>query len=302
MEKKKKDKKRKPSSAVSVGAKAIKKAAKAAAKAKGPTKKVVKNATPPPVPKAAKRAKAVVKASKAVKGSDVPNLVMKRKDVKPDTAIFEKRLPDSKVVEKASGLKPVSKVNVKNLKEGVPDKIVPNKVAPKKVAPQKKKVGTVTKVKKKSSPVKKAALAGAGIAAVVGVNNKSKTKSKKEIKSDSKSIDKSKQPAKSKLQKASPRNANNAKVKPSASKAPTTPAGSTSDAVKKATSSPQIKKKFPKGVPPKLRSEAVAKARASIAKQRKSNVPWEKILESITVLISSHILSRGISKRGSRRG
>ena len=275
---KKKMKKRKPSSVSSAGVKAVKKAAKAAKAAS--KSKAVKKATPPPVPNAAKNTPPPVpkasKAAKAVKktvdGTKTDNLVLRRK---APSNLLTDGLPKE--------LKPQTKQNV----------------AKNSVEKRKKPTGTVTKTAPKTKPKTKSTssakkAAAIGVAGAVGVGISKKSKSKKETPTASES---SVEKPKSTVKKASPRNKFNAKAKDPVSKTPRPPAGSTNDAVKKAVSSPKIKKAFPKGVPPKLRASAVEKARQEIARQRKSKIPWEKILESITVLISSHILSRGVSRR-----
>ena len=55
------------------------------------------------------------------------------------------------------------------------------------------------------------------------------------------------------------------------------------------------KRKNGKNPSPARVESAMAKARAYKAKNK--DVPWEKILESLTMILSSHLLGRGISKR-----
>lgn len=200
----------------------------------------------------------------------------------------ERRLPDVPEAAKSvrSPLKPVTK---KNAAKGV---------TPKPVSGKPPVIKSKSKVKPKSSKATKAVVGTAG--AIVGAAAlKNASKSKKETKADSKSIDKSSKNVSSKKieskAKAAKPQGKSAAVKAPAKEAK--PVGTTSQALDKAVSSPAVKKKFGDKVPPKLKSQALAEARKEIAKQRKSNVPWEKILESITMLMSSYILRGGISKR-----
>lgn len=213
---------------------------------------------------------------KYVRKGDTPPAVPK----KASPAINERRMnPDKGVAD----LKPVGKTNIKAKEVKAPVK------------------GKVTKAPvKKMSKGKKVAI-GAGVAGagvLLNAKNKKDNKKKAVVASSAVAIAKKAQ-AKGQVktpkaaQIKSGRNEFSKKVKPEAVKQ-TGKAPSTSDAMKKVLSSPKLKGKK---IAPKVKSEAIAKARAYIAKNKKSNIPWEKILESITMLMSSHILSKGISKR-----
>jgi len=202
-------------------------------------------------------------------------------------AINERRLPS----KDTPALKPVTAKNIK-AKEGVPP-----------VIERKGKITQTAKPKRKLTKGEKiagGAIAAGGATLLLNKDKKKSVESKSatissEVKpnsSKSKSnIGEVKTPTKA-ISKVS-RNEFNKKVKPEVKK-PEGKAPSVSEALNKALSNPKLKNKT---IAPKVKQEALAKARAYIAKNKKSNVPWEKILESITMMMSSYILSRGISKR-----
>ena len=192
----------------------------------------------------------------------------------------ERRMPIADV------LTPKTNKNIK--KDGLPPAI-----------PKKGKITQVKGKKKVSIGTKAAAGAGLGAAAILA--NSKRKKDARNAEKAPETVKKAPQiPRKATNDSGRsaptnkgvvPRSGSNAKPnknKPEV-KTPTVKVPSTSEIVDKAIGD----KKMGSG-----RREQINKiAREHIAKKKKSNVPWEKILESLTMLLSSHIMSKGISKR-----
>lgn len=229
-----------------------------------------------------------IKSARAEReASKIPPAIPKK--AAPSAPINERRLPDSK------DLKPVSSKNIKQSTE------VPSSIEPK--VPMKKVI--TGKTTQTGLTGKQKAIAGGVAVGAAGVALQ-KAGSKPDGKTNSAvAVPKAQKPIniedvagrkKGEAPKASPRNDFNAK-KPAEVKAPVAPKQSVDSAYDAAVNSPSVKKKTGGKIAPSVRAGAREEARKYIAAQKKSGVPWEKILESLTMIMSSYILSRGVSKR-----
>lgn len=197
----------------------------------------------------------------------------------------ERRLP-------TTDLKPKSKTNAKAQVKPNPQTGEPQKIKGKTTVGKSQR-------KKLTKGEKVAVGAAAGGAALIAKNKLTGNKKSEKKTEKANAV----APVTNKTQKGKPATApsKKSKIAPRPEVKKTAPneapkkAPSLTKTVESVTSSDKVKKKFPKGVPPKLKSEAIAKAREY--KKKNKDVPWEKIIESLTMIISSYILSRGISKR-----
>lgn len=210
-------------------------------------------------------------------------------------AVNAKKLPNEvklKVEPQATGLKPRTSKNAAKLK--VTDK-----------KPQ------AAKSKSTSKAVKTAVGAGAVVAGAKLASDKAKTarentrqpsnpeSPQKESAASKSSASKQSSPAKTTQKKsteikvANPRKVDKdaKKVSKDRGQAPST-SSAVDAAIKKANESGNAKK-----LSSKDRATLAEMARKKLQEGKKSNIPWDKILESVTMLLSSYILRGGISKR-----
>lgn len=214
------------------------------------------------------------------------------------SGVNERRLPPKTLKPKTSANAKQSNQIKVTPKAGVPDKIEKK---------GKTVIGNPSKKTPKFSKGEKiAGTVGAGVAGKVAYDKLTGEKLNTNVK-ENKPIDikgRSSKPSETKTDvKArdpkvnnSGRNSYNAKTPKNAELKKPTKAPSMNELYDKAVSSKEVQEKLGgRKVSQKVKSEAIAKARAYQKKNK--DVPWEKILESITLLLSSHIMSRGISKR-----
>jgi len=196
---------------------------------------------------------------------------------------YEKRQPIQDV------LTPRTNKNIKKSVEGKPPVI--------------KSEGKISKApaKKLSPNAKKNIALGTGVAGVAGVLLKGKNKKDARDAEKNKAVVPPKQNAKPEVKK--PNVKAPAVKKPVRNKFNEKPNKNGKPEVKKPTGKvPSVASVIDKNPNSKKltgrdKQVVAEKMRKHIAKSKKSNIPWEKILESLTMIMSSYILSKGISKR-----
>ena len=239
----------------------------------------------------------------------------KRRDTAKKVASRErKQVGREKVAKAKKVIDDGTKVPNYVLERRAPDTLKPLEVKPKtgvKVPNKVKELKGKVKDKVKSDKVKHAGKMTAGAAATIYAANKlaSDTKSnkspmKEKVKEVKKEVSK-KDLVKNKKnslpqnkkkpvpEKITPRNkVDKAPADSGKKKTPPSTASVVNSVVEKA------KKKTGKNYSPQTVEQLRKMARDYMKKNgKKSDVPWEKLIESLTVLLSSHIMSRGISRR-----